>query len=72
LNDGPVLADEDYVIQALSSNGGRMRQSDIAEELGWSRSKTSRVLGRMEDDGDIEKLQLGRENIIALPEVAEE
>ena len=63
-----LMADEDYVREALAERGGRMRQKAIAEALDWSRSKTSRVLGRMAEDGQVEKLQLGRENVIALPE----
>lgn len=62
------LADEDRVRRAVAEAGGRMRQTAVAETLGWSRSKTSRVLARMEDDGRIRKLRLGRENVIALPE----
>lgn len=65
--DGELLADEDYVRRLLSDHGGRMRQKTVAEELDWSTSKTSRVLGRMEEAGSIRKLQLGRENVIALP-----
>ncbi|WP_394357381.1 helix-turn-helix transcriptional regulator [Halorubrum alkaliphilum] len=46
----------------------RMRQSAIVEELDWSKSKTSRVLSRMADEGDVEKLRIGRENVIDLAE----
>ncbi|MBP1922838.1 putative membrane protein [Halorubrum alkaliphilum] len=45
-----------------------MRQSAIVEELDWSKSKTSRVLSRMADEGDVEKLRIGRENVIDLAE----
>lgn len=62
-----LMADEDYVLAALREHGGRMRQQAVAEELDWSRSKTSRVLGRMAEAGQVKKLQLGRENVIALP-----
>ena len=63
-----LLADEDRVERLLSDRGGRMRQQAIADELDWSRSKTSRVLGRMDEAGQVRKLQLGRENVIALPD----
>ncbi|CDK40607.1 uncharacterized protein BN903_57 [Halorubrum sp. AJ67] len=43
-----------------------MKQSDVVEELGWSKSKTSRVLSRMADAGGVEKLRIGRENVIDL------
>lgn len=64
----PVLADEDRVVRLLEEHDGRMRQQAIVEALDWSRSKTSRVLARMADEGQVRKLQLGRENVIALPD----
>lgn len=61
----PELAtDEDRVVAALEAEGGRMRQSDLADQLDWSASKTSRVLSDMADEGEIEKLRIGRENVI--------
>jgi Uncharacterized membrane-associated protein/domain len=62
------LTDEERVRELLELNGGRIRQADIAAEFDWSDSKTSRVVGRMADDGSVEKLQLGRENLVALPD----
>ncbi|WP_164932774.1 helix-turn-helix transcriptional regulator [Halorubrum amylolyticum] len=64
--DPELLTDEDRVRRALRERGGRMKQSDVVEEFGWSKSKTSRVLSRMADDGEVEKLRLGRENVIDL------
>jgi hypothetical protein len=63
----PDLAtDEDRVVAALEAEDGRMRQSDLADELDWSPSKTSRVLSNMADEGQVEKLRIGRENVIDL------
>jgi uncharacterized membrane protein len=70
-DDEPLLADEDRVERLLAERGGRMRQQAIGEELDWSRSKTSRVLGRMAEADQVRKLQLGRENVIALPDEPE-
>ncbi|MFD1598031.1 helix-turn-helix transcriptional regulator [Halobellus rarus] len=64
----PILTDEDRVRRALRERGGRMKQSVVAEELGWSKSKTSRVLSGMADEGTVEKLRIGRENVIDLIE----
>lgn len=64
--DDDLLTDEDRVRQLLADHGGRMRQREIAEGLEWSKSKTSRVLSRMESKEAITKLQLGRENVIDL------
>lgn len=61
-----VMTDEERVLALLDANGGRMRQAAIAEEFDWSASKTSRVVGGMADDDSVEKLQLGRENLVAL------
>jgi len=65
----PDLAtDEDRVVATLAEAGGRMKQSDLADELDWSASKTSRVLSDMAADGRVEKLRIGRENVIDIVE----
>lgn len=61
-----IVTDEGRVIDLLRRNGGKMRQSEIVDELGWSKAKTSRVLSRLNDDDAISKLQLGRENVIEI------
>lgn len=66
-DDIPELAtDEDKVIATLEAEGGRMRQSDLADQLDWSPSKTSRVLSDMTEEGAVQKLRIGRENVIDL------
>ena len=64
--DTAVMTDTERVRELLEANGGRMRQAAIADEFDWSASKTSRVIGRMVDEKTVEKLQLGRENLIEL------
>jgi len=61
-----LVTDEDRVRRLLSERGGRMKQSDIVRALGWSKSKTSRVLSEMADNDDVSKLRIGRENVIDL------
>ncbi len=61
-----ILSDEDRVVNLLEENGGRMKQVNIVEETDWSKSKVSMLLSDMEDDGEISKLRVGRENIISL------
>jgi hypothetical protein len=63
---GPIT-DEDQVRDVLVAHGGRCKQSRIVEELDWSKSKTSRVLSRMAEEDRVEKLRIGRENVIELP-----
>jgi len=61
-----LLNDDDRVIKLLEENGGRMKQVDIVETTEWSKSKVSMLLSDMEENGDISKLRVGRENIISL------
>ncbi len=61
-----LLSDSDRVQKLLEENGGRMKQVDIVETTDWSKSKVSMLLSEMEDDGEISKLRVGRENIISL------
>lgn len=63
-----LATDEDRVRALLERNDGRMRQAAIAEELDWSASKTSRVVSGMADENAVEKLRIGRENVIDLLE----
>ncbi|MFC7028007.1 helix-turn-helix transcriptional regulator [Halomicroarcula sp. GCM10025710] len=53
-------------MKLLEDNGGRMKQVDIVDTTDWSKSKVSMLLSDMEDEGDISKLRVGRENIISL------
>jgi hypothetical protein len=66
--DLSLLSDEERVERLLERNGGRMKQARIVEETGWSDAKVSQLLTSMADEGRIEKLRLGRENLISLPD----
>lgn len=61
-----LLTDEDRVLHLLDRHGGRMKQSRIVEGTDWSKAKVSRLLSSMAEDEAIEKLSLGRENVISL------
>jgi hypothetical protein len=61
-----TLSDEDRVLTLLEDNGGRMKQVSIVDETDWSKSKVSMLLSDMEDDEQISKLRVGRENIISI------
>ena len=67
-DDPSLLSDEERVERLLAENGGRMRQADIVTETGWSDAKVSQLLSAMADEGRVEKLRLGRENLISLPD----
>ena len=66
--DLELLSDEERVEHLLERNGGRMRQANIVEETGWSDAKVSQLLSAMSDEGRVDKLRLGRENLISLPD----
>ena len=63
--DEELMSDDDRVKSLLAENGGRMKQVNIVERTGWSKSKVSMLLSEMEEEGDIHKLRVGRENIIS-------
>ncbi|MFC6764489.1 helix-turn-helix transcriptional regulator [Natrinema soli] len=67
--DPELLSDEERVLRMLERNGGRMKQATIVSETGWSNAKVSQLLSKMDDDDEIEKLRIGRENLITLPGV---
>jgi hypothetical protein len=66
VSDEELLTDEDRVLRMLDANGGRMKQVNIVDETGWSKSKVSMLLSDMEEEGLISKLRVGRENVISL------
>ncbi|PSP80676.1 hypothetical protein BRC88_05575 [Halobacteriales archaeon QS_4_69_225] len=62
-----LLSDEERVEHLLEQHGGRMKQAKIVKETGWSNAKVSQLLSSMEDDDRVDKLRIGRENLISLP-----
>ncbi|WP_336024488.1 helix-turn-helix transcriptional regulator [Halobellus salinisoli] len=70
--DLSLLSDEERVEHLLEQNGGRMKQATIVDETDWSDAKVSQLLSAMADEGRVDKLRLGRENLISLPDDAEE
>ena len=67
--DEELLSDEERVERLLERNGGRMKQADIVDETGWSNAKVSQLLSSMAEEGRIDKLRIGRENLISFPDV---
>jgi uncharacterized membrane protein len=70
--DLSLLSDEERVEHLLERNGGRMKQANIVRETGWSDAKVSQLLSSMAEEGAVEKLRLGRENLISLPDFEDE
>ena len=67
LPDDAVLTNEERVARLLDENGGRMLQSDMVEAADWSKATVSRVLTRMEEAGEITRVDIGRGNLVARP-----
>ncbi len=63
-----LLSNEERVVALLEARGGRMKQQDVVDALGWTDAKTSQVVGELRDAGRIEGFRLGRENVLRLPE----
>ena len=64
--DLELLSDEERVVHLLEHNGGRMKQATIVKETDWSNAKVSQLLSSMAEEGTVEKLRIGRENLITL------
>jgi hypothetical protein len=60
-------SDAERVRRLLDANDGRLPQSEIVARTDWSKSKVSRVLSSMAEDGDVRKIRVGRENLVARP-----
>jgi hypothetical protein len=67
--DEELLSNEERVLRVLGNNGGRARQQEVVEELGWTEAKTSQVVSGMREEGIIDGFRLGRENVLTLPDV---
>ncbi|NHN60840.1 MULTISPECIES: hypothetical protein [Halorussus] len=66
--DTELLSDEERVLRLLRDNDGRMKQGQIVKETNWSNAKVSQLLSKMDDNDDVDKLRIGRENLITLPD----
>lgn len=66
--DWSLLSNEEKVIQLLEQHDGRMKQQKIIEEFDWTDAKTSKVVGSLRDQGEIETVRVGRENVLTLPD----
>ena len=62
----PLISDEELVLSIIRRQGGRIKQVDIVEKTDWSNAKVSQTLSHLERKGFIEKLRIGRENLISL------
>jgi DNA-binding MarR family transcriptional regulator len=66
--DTDLLSPEQHVMHLLETNDGQMKQSQFVEETDWSKAKVSRKLSRLEEDGKIKRVRIGRENVVTYPD----
>lgn len=57
----------DLIERDLKRAGGRMWQRDISSSLDVSQATVSRWLSRLEEQGRVERVELGREKLVVLP-----
>lgn len=62
------MTPEEFVHLFVKSNGGRVRQSTLNTCLPWSKSTVSRHLDSLEKDGELRRVQIGRQNVVCTPE----
>jgi hypothetical protein len=67
-----LLSNEEKVLKLVEERGGRLKQQEVVQELGWTEAKTSQVVRDLRDAGDLEGFRLGRENVLRLPEESED
>ncbi len=66
INLSPLISDEEVVLNIIKQRGGRIKQVEIVEKTDWSNAKVSQVLSHLEQKGFVDKLRIGRENLISL------
>ena len=66
------LSDDDRLLSLLDSAGGRLHQSEVVDRTGWSKAKVSRRLTALEEDGEVVRIELGREKLVCLSDAVPE
>jgi len=61
-------SDEEKTVKLIKSSGGSLRQSAIADQLGFSKAKTSQLLAVLEQKEVIRRYKRGRDKIVVLVE----
>lgn len=63
-----LLSNEERVKKFLREQGGRAKQQDVVDEMGWTEAKTSQVVKEMRESDELESFRIGRENVLKLPD----
>ncbi len=67
-----AIPDTERVLTLIEDAGGKIKQKHIVEETGWSEAKVSQVTSKLEDEEEIRKLRMGRENVLEILEEEED
>ena len=62
--DEGKLPDEDKILRLLVKRGGRVDRSTVRQETGWSEEHLAQVLDRMEEEGQISAITVGRKRVV--------
>lgn len=62
-------SDEEKTVKVIRSSGGTLYQSAIKNQFGFSKAKTSQLLGVLESKGVIRRYKKGRDKIVVLVEL---
>ena len=66
LIEGLAVDDERRIVQIMANEGGTIFQSQLVEKTGYSKSKVSLVLDRLEARGMLERRRHGMSNVVVL------
>ena len=66
--EGLTMDDERRIVQIVADEGGTIFQSQLVEKSGFSKSKVSLVLDRLEARGVLERRRHGMSNAVVLKE----
>ncbi|NHN61528.1 MULTISPECIES: helix-turn-helix domain-containing protein [Halorussus] len=61
------LTRAEALLKLVEERGGRMKQADLVRRTGWSKSTVSRHLGKLEEDGEVDRIPVGRCKVVLLP-----
>ena len=61
-------SEEEKIVKVIRHSGGILNQTAIAEQCRFSKSKTSQLLGTLEQKGVIKRFKKGRDKIVTLTE----
>ena len=55
------------LLELVEAHEGRVKQVELVELTGWSKSTVSRLLSELEADGALNRVRIGRCNLVLLP-----